>query len=255
MRGAAGARERGAPRTTPPPRPSPPRRYNALGSIDANTGDELLGWDTDQFPMDVKQCFQTMLIVMEQGGLAPGGLNFDAKASAGVPSASSGGAFSTPFECNPPCAGAPRVDGPRRHVHRPHRRHGHVRARAQGRGQGEWGVEGVGGGVGVTCCGETIPPVPVPRQAKADGVLDSWIAKRYSTFDEGFGAKVEVRERAAGVERRACGAVHAPRRHTLPQEGKASFADCEAFVHAHGEAPRKSGQQEKYEQLINDRYV
>ena len=54
-------------------------RYNALGSIDANTGDELLGWDTDQFPMDVKQTFQTMLIVLEQGGLAPGGLNFDAK--------------------------------------------------------------------------------------------------------------------------------------------------------------------------------
>ena len=41
----------------------------------------------------------------------------------------------------------------------------------------------------------------------------------------------------------------------FPQEGKASFADCEAYVHAHGEATRKSGQQEKFEQLINDRYV
>jgi xylose isomerase len=42
-------------------------------------GDELVGWDTDQFPMDVKQALQTVLVIIEQGGLAPGGLNFDAK--------------------------------------------------------------------------------------------------------------------------------------------------------------------------------
>lgn len=35
-------------------------KYGMLGSIDANTGDELLGWDTDQFPMDVKKAFYTM---------------------------------------------------------------------------------------------------------------------------------------------------------------------------------------------------
>lgn len=53
--------------------------YGMLGSIDANTGDELLGWDTDQFPMDVKQTMLTAMIIMEQGGLGSGGLNFDAK--------------------------------------------------------------------------------------------------------------------------------------------------------------------------------
>jgi xylose isomerase len=53
--------------------------YGYLGSIDANTGDELLGWDTDQFPMNVKQTMLTMLCVLNQGGIAPGGLNFDAK--------------------------------------------------------------------------------------------------------------------------------------------------------------------------------
>jgi len=52
--------------------------YGMLGSIDANTGTESLGWDTDQFPMDVKNATWMMKIVLEQGGLA-GGLNFDAK--------------------------------------------------------------------------------------------------------------------------------------------------------------------------------
>ncbi len=51
----------------------------ALGSIDANTGDLLLGWDTDQFPTDIYLTSQCMLVIMKQGGLAPGGVNFDAK--------------------------------------------------------------------------------------------------------------------------------------------------------------------------------
>jgi xylose isomerase len=50
-----------------------------LGSIDANTGDLLLGWDTDQFPTDVYLTTQCMLVILQQGGLAPGGVNFDAK--------------------------------------------------------------------------------------------------------------------------------------------------------------------------------
>lgn len=54
-------------------------KYGMLGSIDSNTGDTLLGWDTDQFPMDVKKTTLTMKLVIEQGGLAPGGLNFDCK--------------------------------------------------------------------------------------------------------------------------------------------------------------------------------
>ena len=50
-----------------------------LGSIDANTGDPLLGWDTDQFPTDVYLAAKVMLIVLKYGGLTTGGLNFDAK--------------------------------------------------------------------------------------------------------------------------------------------------------------------------------
>jgi xylose isomerase len=51
----------------------------ALGSIDANTGDMLLGWDTDQFPTDIYLTTQCMLVILGQRGLAPGGINFDAK--------------------------------------------------------------------------------------------------------------------------------------------------------------------------------
>jgi xylose isomerase len=52
---------------------------NALGSIDANMGDILLGWDTDQFPTDLYLTSQVMLIILKMGGLTTGGTNFDAK--------------------------------------------------------------------------------------------------------------------------------------------------------------------------------
>jgi xylose isomerase len=51
----------------------------ALGSIDANTGDLLLGWDTDQFPTDLYLTSQIMLSVLKHGGFTTGGTNFDAK--------------------------------------------------------------------------------------------------------------------------------------------------------------------------------
>src|SRR5229473_2653763 len=51
----------------------------ALGSIDANTGDPQLGWDTDQFPTDIYLTTQCMLAIMKMGGLRTGGVNFDAK--------------------------------------------------------------------------------------------------------------------------------------------------------------------------------
>ena len=52
----------------------------ALGSIDANTGDYLLGWDTDQFPTNIYLTSQCMLSILAgMGGLATGGINFDAK--------------------------------------------------------------------------------------------------------------------------------------------------------------------------------
>ncbi len=52
---------------------------NLLGSIDANRGDYQNGWDTDQFPTDLYDCVQAMLVVLENGGFGNGGLNFDAK--------------------------------------------------------------------------------------------------------------------------------------------------------------------------------
>ena len=51
----------------------------ALGSIDANTGDELLGWDTDQFPTNIYLTTYSMLAILKYGGLSTGGVNFDAK--------------------------------------------------------------------------------------------------------------------------------------------------------------------------------
>jgi xylose isomerase len=50
-----------------------------LGSVDANRGDLLLGWDTDQFPTDIYSTTLAMMIILNQGGLGTGGLNFDAK--------------------------------------------------------------------------------------------------------------------------------------------------------------------------------
>jgi len=50
-----------------------------LGSVDANRGDELIGWDTDQFPTDLYLAVDVMLVVLGMGGFTHGGLNFDAK--------------------------------------------------------------------------------------------------------------------------------------------------------------------------------
>ncbi|MGX7031354.1 xylose isomerase [Vagococcus zengguangii] len=55
------------------------RSYDALGSIDANQGDLLLGWDTDEFPTNIYDTAFTMYEILENGGIAPGGINFDAK--------------------------------------------------------------------------------------------------------------------------------------------------------------------------------
>lgn len=55
------------------------RNYDALGSLDANQGDSLLGWDTDEFPTDLYSVSLAMYEVLENGGIAPGGINFDAK--------------------------------------------------------------------------------------------------------------------------------------------------------------------------------
>jgi len=52
--------------------------HGLFGSIDANRGDPLLGWDTDQFPLDLYDATLAMLTVLRAGGFTAGGLNFDA---------------------------------------------------------------------------------------------------------------------------------------------------------------------------------
>lgn len=59
------------------------RINGALGSIDANQGDLLLGWDTDQFPTNVYDATLAMVEVLKNDGIAPGGLNFDSKVRRG----------------------------------------------------------------------------------------------------------------------------------------------------------------------------
>jgi xylose isomerase len=50
-----------------------------LGSIDANRGDYQNGWDTDQFPINIYELVETMLVILEADGFSTGGINFDAK--------------------------------------------------------------------------------------------------------------------------------------------------------------------------------
>jgi xylose isomerase len=50
-----------------------------LGSMDANRGDYQNGWDTDQFPNDINELTEAMLIILQSGGFKGGGINFDAK--------------------------------------------------------------------------------------------------------------------------------------------------------------------------------
>ena len=59
------------------------RENGKFGSIDANQGDPLLGWDTDQFPTNIYDATLCMYEVIKAGGFTNGGLNFDAKARRG----------------------------------------------------------------------------------------------------------------------------------------------------------------------------
>jgi xylose isomerase len=53
--------------------------YGMLGSVDCNAGQPYLGWDTDEFPTDPRKALLCMQIIVQQGGIAPGGNNFDCK--------------------------------------------------------------------------------------------------------------------------------------------------------------------------------
>ena len=142
--------------------------------VDANTGDLLLGWDTDQFMTDVYEATRMMLVILENGGLAPGGTNFDAKV--------------------------------RRESFEPiDLFHAHV------------------GGMDTFARG-----AKVAAAIRADGVLKDFVKKRYSSYDDGLGAKIAARE--------------------------ATFADCEAWVEANGEPELASGRQEMLENVVN-RYL
>ncbi|KIP21927.1 Xylose isomerase [Anoxybacillus ayderensis] len=59
------------------------RIHGMLGSVDANQGDMLLGWDTDEFPTDLYATTLAMYEILQNGGLGRGGLNFDAKVRRG----------------------------------------------------------------------------------------------------------------------------------------------------------------------------
>lgn len=148
------------------------RLAGALGSIDANVGDTLLGWDTDQFPLNVYLTTQVMLEVLEMGGFRTGGLNFDAKV--------------------------------RRQSHDPidlvHAHVGAMDAFARGL-QIAWAI-------------------------RQDGRLAKFVEERYAGWNDSIGADVMA--------------------------GRATLADCEAFVGMHGEPTRRSGRQEMLENLINE---
>ncbi len=144
-----------------------------LGSIDANTGDLLLGWDTDQFPTDLYLTTQCMLVILNQGGLAPGGVNFDAKVRR------------ESFE---------PIDLFYAHI-------GGMDAFARG--------------------------LKIASQIRQDGVLADFVKKRYRSWDEGIGKKIE--------------------------EGTVTFYDLEKYMLEKGEPdPNESGRQELLENIINE---
>jgi xylose isomerase len=147
----------------------------ALGSIDANTGDMLLGWDTDQFGTDYYLTTQVMYYILKHGGLGSGGVNFDAKVRR------------ESFE---------PVDLFHAHV-------GSMDAFAKG--------------------------LKIAAAIRADRAIDGFISGRYSSWDEGIGAKIE--------------------------SGQVGFAELEAYMLGKGEVtPNVSGRQEMLEHLVN-RYI
>jgi xylose isomerase len=146
-------------------------RYGMLGSIDANTGDPQIGWDTDQFNMDVKSATMAMMVVLNQGGLHTGGLNFDAK------------------------------------------------LRRESTDLADLFLAHIGG-MDTFACGL----LSAAKMAE-DGTLAGWVKNRYASYDSGMGAKIEA--------------------------GKTNFKELEKWVMEAGEPKKISGQQEKYEILLN----
>jgi xylose isomerase len=145
---------------------------DSLGSIDANQGDELIGWDTDQFPTDLYLTTSIMEKVLEMGGFTTGGLNFDAKR--------------------------------RRESHEPEDLfHAHI------------------GGMDAFARG-----LKSAARMRADGRIAEFVAKRYSTWDSGIGAKIEAKQ--------------------------TSLEELSAYALGNGEPTIGSGRQELLENLLNE---
>lgn len=111
--------------------------HGMLGSVDANQGDSINGWDTDEFPTNIYETTQAMLVILRNGGLGNGGLNFDAKRRRN----------STDLE-----------DLFIAHI----------------------------GGMDSFALG-----LEVAEKILEDGVIDSFVKERYSSFDQGEGKKFE----------------------------------------------------------------
>ncbi len=146
---------------------------DALGSIDANMGDLLLGWDTDQFPTDLYLTTEIMLSLLKAGGFTSGGLNFDAKL--------------------------------RRESFDPvDLFYGHIA-----------GMDAFARGLKIAAA------------IREDGRLDAFVRKRYASWDNGIGRRIEL--------------------------GEVGFAELEAHILEKGGAsPNQSGRQEFLENLINE---
>ena len=141
-----------------------------LGSVDANQGDPINGWDTDEFPSNVYETTQAMLVILRNGGLGTGGLNFDAKRRRN----------STDLE-----------DLFIAHI----------------------------GGMDSFALG-----LEAARKILDDGVIDSFVKERYSSFDKGEGKKFE--------------------------EGKLGLAEL-AELGRNAKIEKKSGKQEYLNNLLN----
>jgi len=143
-----------------------------LGSVDANRGDLLLGWDTDQFPTDIYETTLAMLTILKAGGFTTGGLNFDAHVA-------------------------------RESIDPADLFHAHV------------------GAMDTFARG-----LKIAAAIREDGVLDSFIKQRYSSWDSGIGADIEA--------------------------GKVGFAELSKYIIEKGEpAANESGRVEMLEALIN----
>jgi xylose isomerase len=144
-----------------------------LGSIDANRGDSLLGWDTDQFPTDLYDTIYAMLTLLKAGGFKSGGLNFDAKVAR------------ESFE---------PVDLFHAHI-------GGMDAFARG--------------------------LKIAAAIRKDGVLESFLRERYSSWDSGIGAEIEA--------------------------GKANLRQLSQYVMQKGALnPNSSGRVEMLENIFNE---